>query len=347
MSADQVSTIVEEKLLSYTNAYVSKFEPVSQECTNGNCKVVARITVNVAPLVQTLRASAVPTVEFDSNSAEAAATTLGAERAAAFETYKDLIARIDALVTIGVGKAEVNANLPSASDSVWLTVPITFFASGAANKEWTEKIKLIADKREQVSLEVTKIPSEPRCSLQTISPASLPFRKDSNTALSIPAVCFVTGVKRSSPEDFAGPGRAYQPRSGRYGTFASAECFGRTFVREEGAAVSLGKRASNILLVVEFVDTDGKVIHTVNSEMGNFPELPIWESIHRPQDRQTSSLDYCASGSNDAGLSLCSSARTRKTAFGSELLASFQLLRVARRALLSLYSAADQDEGSK
>ncbi|OSJ08131.1 hypothetical protein BSZ18_20320 [Bradyrhizobium canariense] len=302
MSADQVSTIVEEKLLSYTNAYVSKFEPVSQECTNGNCKVVARITVNVAPLVQTLRASAVPTVEFDSNSAEAAATTLGAERAAAFETYKDLIARIDTLVTVGVGKAEVNANLPSASDSVWLTVPITFFANSAANKEWTEKIKLIADKREQVSLEVTKIPSESRCNLQTIPSTSLPFRKDSNAALSIPVVCFVTDVKRSSPDDFAGPGRAYQPRSGRYGTFATADCFGRTFVREEGAAISLGKRASNILLVVEFVDSDGKVIHTVNNEMGNFPELPIWESIHRPQDRQTTSLDYCASGSNEAGL---------------------------------------------
>lgn len=302
MSADQVSTIVEDKLLSYTNAYVSKFEPVSQECNNGNCKIVARVTVNVAPLVQTLRASAVPTVEFDGNSAEAAATTLGAERAAAFETYKDLIARIDNLVTVGVGKAEINANLPSTSDSVWLTVPITFFASGAASNEWAEKFKLIADKRERVSLEVTKIPSEPRCSLQTISSTSLPFKKDSNTAVSIPAVCFVTAVVRSSPDDFAGPGRAYQPRSGRYGTFATADCFGRTFVREEGAAVSLGKRASTILLVIEFVDNDGKVIQTVNSEMANFPELPIWESIHRPQDRQTTSLDYCASGTNEAGL---------------------------------------------
>jgi hypothetical protein len=43
-------------------------------------------------------------------------------------------------------------------------------------------------------------------------------------------------------------------------------------------------------------------------------------------------------------LILSSSARTLKTAFGSELLAPFQFLRIARRALLSLYSASDQSQ---
>lgn len=39
----------------------------------------------------------------------------------------------------------------------------------------------------------------------------------------------------------------------------------------------------------------------------------------------------------------------RKTTFGSELLAFFQFLRVARRALLSLYTASHQSQskGSK
>jgi hypothetical protein len=45
-----------------------------------------------------------------------------------------------------------------------------------------------------------------------------------------------------------------------------------------------------------------------------------------------------------ATLSLSSSARTRKPTFGGELLAFFQFLRVARRALLSLYSASDQSQ---
>lgn len=302
MSADQVSTIVEEKLLSYTNAYVSKFDPVSQECSNGTCKVMARVTVNVGPLVQTLRASAVPTVDFDSNSAEAAATTLGAERAAAFDTYKDLIARIDTLVTVGVGKAEVNSNLPSASDSVWLTVPITFFANPAASKEWAEKFSLIADKRESVSFEVTKIPSEPRCSLQTVSSNTQPFRKDAKLAVSIPGVCFISSLTSSRPSDYGGPGRVYPPRPSNYGTYAAAECFGRTFVREDAAVVSLSKRASTILLVIEFIDKDEKVVQTVNTEMGSFPELPISDSIHRPQNRQTAFLDYCAAGTNENSL---------------------------------------------
>lgn len=299
MSADQVSTIVEEKLLSYTNAYVSKFEPVSHECSNGTCRVVAKVTVNVAPLVQTLRASEVPTVEFDSNSAEAAATTLSAERAAAYETYRDLIARIDTLVTVGVGEAKVNANLPSASNSVWLTVPIYFFANGAASKEWAEKFRLIADKRESASFQIIKMPSEPRCSLQTVSSNSPPFKKDAGAAVAVPAVCFISTVTSSRPGDYAGLGRAYPPRPSNYGTYATAECFGRTFVREEAASLSLSKRASSILLVVEFIDKDEKVIQTVSNEMGNFPELPIWESIHRPQNRQTAFFDYCAAGSNE------------------------------------------------
>ncbi|MET4331968.1 hypothetical protein ABIB80_007830, partial [Bradyrhizobium sp. i1.15.2] len=47
-----------------------------------------------------------------------------------------------------------------------------------------------------------------------------------------------------------------------------------------------------------------------------------------------------------ATLSLSSFARTRKTTFGSKLLALFQFLRVARRALLSLCSASDQSQSN-
>ncbi|MET4608562.1 hypothetical protein ABIB90_008068 [Bradyrhizobium sp. JR4.1] len=47
-----------------------------------------------------------------------------------------------------------------------------------------------------------------------------------------------------------------------------------------------------------------------------------------------------------ATLSLSFFARTRKTTFGSKLLALFQFLRVARRALLSLCSASDQSQSN-
>ena len=306
MSADQVSTIVDEKILSYTNAYVSKFEPLSQACKDGNCSITARVTVNVAPLLQTLRASSVPTTEFDGNSAEAAATTLGAERASALATYKDLVTRLDELVTVSVGKADVNPSMPSSSGSVWLTIPLTFFANPSARKEWAQKFGLMADKRQQVSLNVTRRPNGPSCEMQGISPNTLPFQQDRTMGASVETVCFVSSVSRSVPGGYEGAGRGFSPAFAggprRYGLFATAECFGRTFVREEAATVSLQKRASSMQLLVELVDAEGKVLQFVSTDVGNFPELPVWESMHRAQNRQAAFLDFCAAGSNDDGL---------------------------------------------
>lgn len=51
-------------------------------------------------------------------------------------------------------------------------------------------------------------------------------------------------------------------------------------------------------------------------------------------------LSFCAT------LSFHNSARTREATLGSELPALFQFLRVARRALLSLYSASDQNQSN-
>jgi len=298
MSDKQVSTIVEEKLLSYTNAYVSKFEPVTQECDGGNCKVIARITVRVAPLVQTLRASDVPTVEFDSNSAAAAAATLSAERASALDTYKDLIARLENLVTVSVGQTEVNANMPSESESVWLTVPVTFLANGSATREWSEKFKRMADKRQRVALDVAKSPEASRCGIQRVSARSHPFRNDDNTTVSVPAVCFVSSVSRSSPGDDAGLGRSYPPPRS-YGVHAEADCYGRTFVREEIAAIGLRNRAAAIRLTIEFLGKDGNVIQTVDNEIRRFPELPMPDSYTQQQNRtRPAFIDYCGAGTN-------------------------------------------------
>jgi hypothetical protein len=259
-------------------------------------------------LLQTLRASSVPTTEFDGNSAEAAATTLGAERASALATYKDLVTRLDELVTVSVGKADVNPSMPSSSGSVWLTIPLTFFANPAARKEWTQKFGLMADKRQQASLNVTRRPSGPSCEMQGISPNALPFQQDRTMGASVETVCFVSSVSRSVPGGYERAGSGFSPPPGfasgprRYGILATAECFGRTFVREEAATVSLQKRASPMQVLVELVDAEGKVLQLVSTDVGNFPELPVWESMHRPQNRQAAFLDFCAAGSNDDGL---------------------------------------------
>ena len=276
MSADQVSQIVEEKLLSYTNAYVSKLEPVSEDCKDGNCRFAAKVTVNVGPLLKTLRASAVPTVEFDSNSAEAAATTLGTERANAFATYKDLVSRLDELITIGVGNAEVNPNLPSASDSVWLSIPITFFANPSATKEWAEKFRLIAVKREQVSLQGGWMRTRTGCELQGVGITNSPLFQRGNSDASRAIACFISAT---TPR----PGNESEPNFN-----ATADCFVRTFVREEAARVSLKK---TILLIIEFIDKGGNVMQSLAIEMSKFPELPAPELSSGGQDRPF--LDYC------------------------------------------------------
>lgn len=47
-----------------------------------------------------------------------------------------------------------------------------------------------------------------------------------------------------------------------------------------------------------------------------------------------------------AALSMPYPARARKPTFGSQLVAFFQFLRIARRALLSLYGARDQNQSN-
>ena len=67
MSDNVVHEVIEEKLLSYTNAYVSSFEVLSTEYRSGVHKITAKVTVAVAPLLKTLQANNVPTVKFDSD----------------------------------------------------------------------------------------------------------------------------------------------------------------------------------------------------------------------------------------------------------------------------------------
>jgi hypothetical protein len=145
MSDKQVNEIVEEKLLSYTNAYVTELVVTSSNKTADGYTIKARITVAVAPLLKTLQSNNVPTAPFDSTSAAATAETLSEQKTKALEIYKDLLGRLTELVQLGVGKAQVDPSLPSAPNSAWISVPITFFANKVASDEWRNKLSLIAD----------------------------------------------------------------------------------------------------------------------------------------------------------------------------------------------------------
>src|SRR5262249_3036651 len=137
------------------------------------------------------------------------------------------------------------------------------------------------------------------CGLQRVYARQEPFKSDGSTTVSVPAVCFVSTVSGSSPGGYNGPGRSYPP-SGRHGVHATADCYGRTFVREEIANADLRKRASALALAVEFIGKDGEVIQTVHNGIPKFPELPTPESYIDPRDRTDSaSIDYCGAGTNE------------------------------------------------
>ena len=72
--------------------------------------------------------------------------------------YRDLITRLDTLVQIGIGKAEVSPSIPSAAGSTWISVPITFFANKDAAEEWRKKFELIADRTRELRLQYQIIP---------------------------------------------------------------------------------------------------------------------------------------------------------------------------------------------
>lgn len=305
MSDQKVHEIVEEKLLSYTNAYVSKFEVLSKDDKSGVHTITAEVTVNVGPLLKTLKENDVPTVAFDSTSAGLAAHTLGVEKQDALAIYKDLVSRIDTLVQIGIGKAEVSPSIPSASDSTWISVPITFFANDDAAREWRTKFELIAHQHARIVIEIgmTNIgasftPLPTGCALPHASAV-----RTMQTFLASPpgsgqtglAACFI-----SSPTSVR--------HDNGWGQGLIADCLGRAFVLPTTAQrparsdtdISIAHRAALVRLVFNFIDKNGSTVYSLEFPFRNFPGIAIENSSQSaPKQGQTAFFNYCG-GNNQS-----------------------------------------------
>ena len=282
MSDQKADQIVEEKILSYTNAYVSEFKVLSSDSKNGVYTIAARVTVKVAPLLKTLQANNVPTtVFFDSNSGGATAETEAEEKRKALELYRDLVSRLDNLLQIGIGKAEVSSSIPSAPNSAWISVPITYFANKDAMREWHDKFALFADKRARLRIDTSE---------RRVGDCSVPTAQEweSETFLGVSpgsgqtgvAACFISGAT---------------PRG------LIADCFGRAFVLQTAALghgradtdLSISQRARLIRLVVDFIDKDGGTVYSLELPFKNFPSIAIENPRSAPQPGEKAFFNYC------------------------------------------------------
>jgi len=284
MSNEKVSEIVEEKLLSYTNAYVSRIEVISTDYKDGVHTTTAKVTVAIAPILKTLQESNVPTVPFDTISGAATAETLGTQKAEALAIYNDLVSRLDNLIQVGVGKAEVSTSIPGPVDSVWLSVPVTFFANADAINEWRRKFELIADpdKRKQeifktwwyrVGHENDGGFERGGCSAQSIRFYGSPFRTTPRPV----SACFISST--------TGDGRGQ----------AISDCFGRTFVEARGDEIS--RRASSMKLVIDLLDKGGNAVRSLQLPFKNFPQIAVENSRTSPPSGHAAFFNYCAENS--------------------------------------------------
>lgn len=290
MSDQKLSEIVEEKILSYTNAYVTKLEVLSTERQSEGYAIKAKVTVEIAPLLKTLQASNVPMVAFDADSAVGTAESLGDEKRNALAIYSDLLARADGLVKIGLGRGQVAPSIPSTADSAWVSIPITFFMTADGLQEWRKKFELISnkDKRARVMFGVTHSKALNReCALPELSSHDAYF---GNSFLSQRPGSGQVGVEacfliRSGPTSFI------------------ADCFGRAFVVPDpqryctrgSDCYSLKVSASSIRLTVEFLDKDEQVIFSNQFPFSNFPEINRRMVSHSaPVGKEAAFFNYCA-----------------------------------------------------
>ena len=223
MSDQKYAEIVEEKLLSYTNAYVSNFLVVSSDNKIGTYSITARVTVALAPLLKTLQENNVPTIPVDSELNAATAETIGREKADALEIYKDLLSRLDNLVQIGIGKAKVSPSIPSAPGSAWMSVPITFFANQDAMREWRTKFELIADRRTEIMISTSSGVKTDECIVPMFdfkgpNTGFLNKLRPESSQIGV-AACFMSGFAQNG---------------------WIADCFGRAFVFQTAASTQAG-----------------------------------------------------------------------------------------------------------
>lgn len=300
VSDRKVSEVVDEKLISYTNAYVNRLEVVKTEQRVGLYEVTARVGVAVRPLLKVLQDNAVPVVAFDTATAASAVETLGQEKAAAAYLYADLVAKADALVRVGVGTPQVDASLPSAADEAWLRIPVNYSVNDEAAREWRAKFDLIAQKRAAVFVRLDRAdrgwPGQPSCQPPAFN---IGFARgvggEQRTFLSERTPSEQLGVAACFP--------SYQTPDG-----VMAECLGRIFVTNEsyrqrcppeGPCLHFGQRAQRLRLLVEFLDKDGAVVFASRQPFRSYPSLHTDGSRTSPQGQDRGFFNYCVPAQQD------------------------------------------------
>ncbi|MBO1020440.1 hypothetical protein IPV08_10715 [Methylobacterium sp. SD274] len=299
MTDNRVSEVVKEKLISYTNAYVSKIEVIKTEQKDGIFEVTANVSVSVAPLLKTLQENDIPTKAFDTATASATAQTIGEEKASASQIYLDLIGKVSSLLNVGVGSPSVDTSLPSTSNEAWLRIPLTFSVNDESMKEWSSKFKLIAQSRASLDFGLEDRARRQRLDADCTFPAlsrNLTTRPDWQASfLSKQPVGNSYGVAACFP--------LYQNTSG-----ISVECFGRTFARESKFAFrecnpneicyDFDAAARNISLVIEFFGSDKTVVYGTKASMNQFPVLARQNSASAPRGASKEFINYCVGEPN-------------------------------------------------
>ena len=226
-------------------------------------------------------------------SAAATAETSGEEKRKAFEIYIDLVARLDNLIQIGVGKAVASPSIPSASDSTWISVPITFFANRDAAQEWQTKFRLIADKHDQIAINVAagnSFGNSPTCPI----PRMIGISREQRDARNVTNLTFLGKAPGSGQNGVAACFVASATPSG-----VVADCFGRAFVTQAAFTRSLiAERAQQLRLNVEFFDQNGSAVYLVQVPFREFPSIAVDQSRPEPGG-STAFFNYCA-GNNQS-----------------------------------------------
>jgi hypothetical protein len=292
-----VSEVVEEQLLSYSNAYVEKFDLLSTERKDGFYEVRARVLVRTAPLMDVLREADIPTVAFDTNTAVATAQSLSREKESAVEVITDLLSRFETLVTVGVGKPGLEPQLPSAPGQAWVKVPIVFSADKEASHEWKEKFAMVAEERARFVVPAINF----RGSGSMVG-------ENSEECTGIDYYKFLSGATRA----FTGRRQPQESMRGLTACFSTSpanggiamECFGRSFILPDQNNFSCDRTRSPCTyfqiaakfpeLEIEFIDKAGQPVYMVKQELPQFPAMPIETSRTEPNDREETFYDICS-----------------------------------------------------
>lgn len=292
-----VSDVVEEKIVSYTNAYVKKLEILGTVKKGDLVEVRASVSVAVAPLVKILQDNAVPTIAVDTDTTASTAESLAKEKQGAIDIYSDLITRSSNLVTVGVGKAEIDTTLPSGADAAWLSIPITYTANDGAVKEWRQKFDLIANQRASVDLRivypnVNNGSREKRCPVPVYDMEFVHGYGPNRT--------FVGEQTQGSER-----GAAACFLDSTYGGIAHVECLGRKFVVNEpsynpckgsGPCLFLRPKTQKVTLVIDMLDKTGARVFRSTTTFQAFPAINVSSSSTSPIGNRTNFFNYCIPG---------------------------------------------------